>query len=164
MELKPEVLRCIYAYGLKRPSAIQQRAIVPIVQGHDVIAQSRAGTDKTATFSISILQKLDMNVKGTQALILANTRDLVLQIHQVFTALGDSMNITSLVCVGGTGISEDIHKLQGGVQVVVGTPGRTLDLIQRGALRTDTIKIFCLDEVDEMMSNGFKDHIYEGTL
>jgi translation initiation factor 4A len=147
--------------SFERPSAIQQRAIVPVVKGHDVIAQAQSGTGKTATFSISILQQLDMSIKGTQALILAPTRELAQQIQKVVIALGDYMNIECHPCVGGTNVREDMAKLQEGVQVVVGTPGRVYDMINRRALRTDTIKIFCLDEADEMLSRGFKDQIYE---
>ncbi|KAG6328730.1 hypothetical protein ID866_10359, partial [Astraeus odoratus] len=161
MDLKPELLRGIYAYGFERPSAIQQHAIVPVIKGHDVIAQAQSGTGSTATFSIPILQQLDINIKECQALILAPTRELALQIHQVVVALGDYMNIESLACVGGTVIREDMAKLREGIHVVVGTPGRAYDMIKRGALRTDNIKIICLDEVDEMLSGGFKDHIYE---
>ncbi|TEB39410.1 DEAD-domain-containing protein [Coprinellus micaceus] len=161
MDLKPELLRGIYAYGFERPSAIQQRAIVPVVKGHDVIAQAQSGTGKTATFSISILQQLDMSIKGTQALILAPTRELAQQIQKVVIALGDYMNIECHACVGGTNVREDMAKLQEGVHVVVGTPGRVFDMINRRALRTDNIKIFCLDEADEMLSRGFKDQIYE---
>ncbi|OJA11217.1 hypothetical protein AZE42_05771, partial [Rhizopogon vesiculosus] len=161
MELKAELLRGVYAYGFERPSAIQQRAIVPVVKGHDVIAQAQSGTGKTATFSISILQQLDMSIKGCQALILAPTRELAQQIQKVVIALGDYMNIECHACVGGTNVREDMAKLQEGVHVVVGTPGRVYDMINRRALRTDTIKIFCLDEADEMLSRGFKDQIYE---
>jgi len=161
MDLKPELLRGVYAYGFERPSAIQQRAIVPVVKGHDVIAQAQSGTGKTATFSISILQQVDLSVKGTQALILAPTRELAQQIQKVVVALGDYMNIECHACVGGTNVREDMAKLQEGVQVVVGTPGRVYDMINRRALRTDNIKIFCLDEADEMLSRGFKDQIYE---
>ncbi|KAF8326926.1 DEAD-domain-containing protein [Amanita rubescens] len=161
MDLKAELLRGIYAYGFERPSAIQQRAIVPVIKGHDVIAQAQSGTGKTATFSISILQKLDMNIKGTQALILAPTRELAQQIQKVVVALGDYMNVECHACVGGTNVREDMAKLQEGVHVVVGTPGRVFDMINRRALKTDTIKIFCLDEADEMLSRGFKDQIYE---
>jgi translation initiation factor 4A len=178
MDLKGELLRGIYAYGwvyiwhlsflifdlfpsFERPSAIQQRAIVPVIKGHDVIAQAQSGTGKTATFSISILQKLDLSVKGTQALILAPTRELAQQIQKVVVALGDYMNIECHACVGGTNVREDMAKLQEGVHIVVGTPGRVYDMINRRALRTDTIQIFCLDEADEMLSRGFKDQIYE---
>lgn len=147
--------------SFERPSAIQQRAIVPVVKGHDVIAQAQSGTGKTATFSISILQQLDLSIKNCQALILAPTRELAQQIQKVVIALGDYMNIECHACVGGTNVREDMAKLQEGVQVVVGTPGRVYDMINRRALRTDNIKIFCLDEADEMLSRGFKDQIYE---
>ena len=103
-----------------------------------------------------------MSVKGTQALILAPTRELAQQIQKVVIALGDYMNIECHACVGGTNVREDMAKLQEGVHVVVGTPGRVYDMINRRALRTDNIKIFCLDEADEMLSRGFKDQIYEG--
>ncbi|KAJ3525332.1 hypothetical protein NM688_g8417 [Phlebia brevispora] len=161
MDLKPELLRGIYAYGFERPSAIQQRAIVPVVKGHDVIAQAQSGTGKTATFAISILQKIDPSIRSCQALILAPTRELAQQIQKVVVALGDYMNIECHACVGGTNVREDMAKLQEGVHVVVGTPGRVYDMINRRALRADSIKIFCLDEADEMLSRGFKDQIYE---
>ena len=106
--------------------------------------------------------QLDMSVKGTQALILAPTRELAQQIQKVVVALGDYMNVECHACVGGTNVREDMAKLQEGVHVVVGTPGRVFDMINRRALRTETIKIFCLDEADEMLSRGFKDQIYEG--
>ncbi|QRV90135.1 DEAD/DEAH box helicase [Ceratobasidium sp. AG-Ba] len=160
MELRAELLRGVYAYGFERPSAIQQRAIVPVVKGHDVIAQAQSGTGKTATFSISILQKLDLSIKGTQALILAPTRELAQQIQKVVVALGDYMNIECHACVGGTNVREDMAKLREGVHVVVGTPGRVFDMIGRGALNPNTIKIFCLDEADEMLSRGFTEQIY----
>jgi len=105
-----------------------------------------------------------MSIKGTQALILAPTRELAQQIQKVVIALGDYMSIECHACVGGTNVREDMAKLQEGVHVVVGTPGRVFDMINRRAFRTDSIKIFCLDEADEMLSRGFKDQIYEGLL
>jgi translation initiation factor 4A len=153
--------RSHHVASFERPSAIQQRAIVPVIKGHDVIAQAQSGTGKTATFSISILQRLDMSIKGTQALILAPTRELATQIQKVVIALGDYMNVECHACIGGTNVREDMQKLQEGVHVVVGTPGRVFDMINRRALRTDNAKIFCLDEADEMLSRGFKDQIYE---
>ncbi|CAE6449177.1 ATP-dependent RNA helicase eIF4A [Rhizoctonia solani] len=161
MGLRAELLRGVYAYGFERPSAIQQRAIVPVIKGHDVIAQAQSGTGKTATFSISILQKLDLDVRGTQALILAPTRELAQQIQKVVVALGDYMSITSMACVGGTNVRDDMKKLEEGCQVVVGTPGRVFDMLNRGALKSGTIKLFCLDEADEMLSRGFTEQIYD---
>ncbi|KAI9010311.1 ATP-dependent RNA helicase eIF4A [Phycomyces nitens] len=162
MNLKTDLLRGVYAYGFERPSTIQQRAIMPVVKGHDVIAQAQSGTGKTATFSISILQSIDVSLKQTQALILAPTRELALQIQKVVLALGDFMGIECHACIGGTNVRDDIARLQSGVHIVVGTPGRVFDMINnRGAFKTEHIKMFVLDEADEMLSRGFKDQIYD---
>jgi translation initiation factor 4A len=126
-----------------------------------VIVQAQAGTGKTATFSICILQRLGAEIKGTQALILAPTREVAFRINKVVVALGDYMNIQSMACVGGANVRDNITKLNEGVQIVVATPGRSFDMIRRGALRTDDIKMVCLDETDDMLSRGFKDQIYE---
>ncbi|KAK4698182.1 translation initiation factor 4A, partial [Lecanoromycetidae sp. Uapishka_2] len=152
MSLKAELLRGVYAYGFERPSAIQQRAIMPVIKGSDVIAQAQSGTGKTATFSISVLQKLDPNIKACQALILAPTRELAQQIQKVVVAIGDFMSIDCHACIGGTSIRDDMQALQAGPQVVVGTPGRVQDMIQRRVLKTDSMKMFVLDEADEMLS------------
>ncbi|KAK0086428.1 hypothetical protein PV325_003205 [Microctonus aethiopoides] len=161
MNLKEELLRGIYAYGFEKPSAIQQRAIVPCVKGLDVIAQAQSGTGKTATFSISILQQINTALNECQALILAPTRELAQQIQKVVIALGDFMHAQCHACIGGTNVREDMRKLEQGVHVVVGTPGRVFDMITRHSLRTNHIKLFVLDEADEMLSRGFKDQIYD---
>lgn len=161
MNLKEELLRGVYGYGFEKPSAIQQRAIMPCVKGLDVIAQAQSGTGKTATFSISILQQIDTNLRECQALILAPTRELAMQIQKVVLALGDFMNAQCHACIGGTNVRDDMRKLEMGVHVVVGTPGRVYDMITRRALRPNTIKIFVLDEADEMLSRGFKDQIHD---
>ncbi|KAL6736897.1 hypothetical protein Aduo_007199 [Ancylostoma duodenale] len=161
MELKQNLLRGIYAFGFEKPSAIQQRAIVPCTTGRDVIAQAQSGTGKTATFSISILQRIDENEPNVQALVMAPTRELAQQIQKVMCALGDYMNIKVHACIGGTSIRDDQRKLESGVHVVVGTPGRVNDMINRNVLQTSRIKMFVLDEADEMLSRGFKDQIYE---
>lgn len=147
--------------SFERPSAIQQRAIMPVLKGRDVIAQAQSGTGKTATFSISILQSIDTSKKECQALILAPTRELAQQIQKVVVALGDYMNVECHACVGGTNYREDMRKLDAGVHIIVGTPGRVFDMINRRALRTEFIKMFVLDEADEMLSRGFKDQIYD---
>lgn len=108
------------------PSAIQQRAIVPVVKGHDVITQAQF---KTATPSISVLQQVDQSIKSTQALILVPIRELAHQIQKEVIALGDYMNIECHIYVSSTNVWEDMAKLQEGVQVVVGTPGRVYDII-----------------------------------
>lgn len=161
MGLKEDLLRGIYAFGFEKPSAIQQRAIVPCCTGRDVIAQAQSGTGKTATFSVSVLQRVDEKDPNVQALVMAPTRELAQQILLVMRALGDYMGVKFHMCIGGTSVRDDQRKLESGVQVIVGTPGRVNDMIQRGALKTDKIKMFVLDEADEMLSRGFKDQIYE---
>ncbi|KAB1266696.1 Eukaryotic initiation factor 4A-III [Camelus dromedarius] len=140
MGLREDLLRGIYAYGFEKPSAIQQRAIKQIIKGRDVIAQSQSGTGKTATFSISVLQCLDI---------------------QGLLALGDYMNVQCHACIGGTNVGEDIRKLDYGQHVVAGTPGRVFDMIRRRSLRTRAIKMLVLDEADEMLNKGFKEQIYD---
>lgn len=161
LNLKEDLLRGIYAYGYERPSAIQQRAIDPIVSGRDVIAQAQSGTGKTATFSIGILQKIDTNTREAQALVLSPTRELAVQTQNVILALGDYMNIQAHACIGGTKIGEDVKKLDYGQHIIVGTPGRVFDMIKRQNLRTSLIKMLVLDEADEMLSRGFKEQIYD---
>jgi len=161
MDIPEELLRGIYAYGFEKPSAIQQRAIKPTMLGRDLIAQAQSGTGKTATFAIGTLAKLDPKLRECQSLILAPTRELAQQIQKVVIALGDYMDLQVHACVGGTAVRDDIRTLQGGVHVVVGTPGRVYDMINRRALRLDSIRQFFLDEADEMLSRGFKDQIYD---
>lgn len=126
-----------------------------------MIAQAQSGTGKTATFSISILQSIDVSVRETQALVLSPTRELATQIQSVVLALGDYMNVQCHACIGGTSIGEDIRKLEYGQHVVSGTPGRVFDMIRRRALRTRNIKMLVLDEADELLNKGFKDQIYD---
>jgi len=161
MNLREELLRGIYAYGFEKPSAIQQRAIVPCIKGMDVIAQAQSGTGKTATFSIAILEKIDTGLRECQALILAPTRELAQQIQKVVMSLGDYMGAQCHACIGGTSVRGDMGKLDQGQHIVVGTPGRVFDMISRKVLRTHDIKQFVLDEADEMLSRGFKDQIYD---
>ncbi|CAO2631411.1 Eukaryotic initiation factor 4A-II [Lemmus lemmus] len=162
MNLKESLLRGIYAYGFEKPSAIQQRAIIPCIKGYDVIAQAQSGTGKTATFAISILQQLEIEFKETQALVLAPTRELAQQIQKVILALGDYMGATCHACIGGTNVRNEMQKLQAEApHIVVGTPGRVFDMLNRRYLSPKWIKMFVLDEADEMLSRGFKDQIYE---
>jgi len=161
MNLKEDLLRGIYAYGFEKPSTIQQRGIVPIVRGHDTIAQAQSGTGKTATFTIGVLQRVDLNIKQCQALILAPTRELANQSHKVVCSIGDYLNVVCHACIGGTKVADDIDMLRRGVHIVVGTPGRVFDMIERRALDVRQVKVFVLDEADEMLSRGFTDQIYD---
>mmetsp|Transcript_27817 Transcript_27817/g.55712 ORF Transcript_27817/g.55712 Transcript_27817/m.55712 type:complete len:464 (+) Transcript_27817:135-1526(+) len=161
MGLNDDLLKGIYAYGFERPSAIQQRAIRPIIRGRDVIAQSQSGTGKTAVFSIAALQILERNTRETQVLVLSPTRELAEQTSRVVSALGDFMNVRCHACVGGKSMGRDIQALDGGAQVVSGTPGRVFDMIRRRSLRTRALRALIVDEADEMLNRGFKEQIYD---
>ncbi|KQK02140.1 eukaryotic initiation factor 4A-III homolog A [Brachypodium distachyon] len=161
MGIRDDLLRGIYGYGFDKPSAIQQRAVLPIITGRDVIAQAQSGTGKTSMISLSVCQIVDTSVHEVQALILSPTRELATQTEKVMQAVGNYMSVNVHACVGGKSIGEDIRKLESGVQVVSGTPGRVCDMIKRRTLRTRAIKLLVLDEADEMLSRGFKDQIYD---
>ncbi|KAF7019538.1 hypothetical protein CFC21_032703 [Triticum aestivum] len=161
MGIREDLLRGIYGYGFEKPSAIQQRAVVPIIAGRDVIAQAQSGTGKTSMVSLSVCQVIDTNIHEVQALILSPTRELATQTERVMQAVGNYMSVSVHACVGGKSIGEDIRKLEAGVHVVSGTPGRVCDMIKRRTLRTRAIKLLVLDEADEMLTRGFKDQIYD---
>jgi len=161
MHLREDLVRGIYSYGFERPSAIQQRAIRPMIKGRDVIAQAQSGTGKTATFSIAMLQSIDTQLRDTQVLCLSPTRELAVQIQKVVLALGDYLNVQCHACIGGTNLGEDLRKLDFGQHIVSGTPGRVFDMIRRKTLRTRNIKTLVLDEADEMLNKGFKEQIYD---
>uniref|UniRef100_A0A8C5JVP6 ATP-dependent RNA helicase n=1 Tax=Jaculus jaculus TaxID=51337 RepID=A0A8C5JVP6_JACJA len=152
MTLSESLLRGFYAYGFEKPSAIQQR-------GYDVIAHAQSGTGKT--FAISILQQIELDLKGTQPLVLAPTRELAQQIQKVAMALGDYMGASGHACIEGTNVRAEVQKLQmEAPHIIMGTPGRVFDMLNWRFLSLKYIKIFILDEADEMLSCGFKDPIY----
>jgi len=158
-----DILRSIFSFGFEKPSPIQGRAIPIIAKGRDIIAQAQSGTGKTAAFSVGALTRINFSEKSTQALIIAPTHELARQITNV------CQNVCSLVpgsCVrcfvGGSSVAEDLRTIEtDGPHVVVGTPGRILDLIRRRYLETSYVKILVIDEADEMLSVGFKDQIQD---
>jgi len=160
--LHQDLLRGIYAFGFEKPSIIQQKGILPVISKRDTIAQAQSGTGKTATFSIGVLHLIDPNSPLCQAIILAPTRELALQINKVILCFSEFLKVQSRCCIGGTDPKEDRNALKsGGIQVVVGTPGRIKDLIMRKTLATDHLRIVVLDEADEMLSRGFVDEVKE---
>ena len=161
MNLREDLMKGIYAYGFDKPSPVQQRAIIPIINGKDVIVQSQAGTGKTCVFAVGALQRVESKLKETQILILSPTRELAEQSQKVILALGDYMKVTSHCCVGGKSVDEDINKLNHGTQIISGTPGRVFDMIQRKNFKTKNIKMLIIDEADEMLSRGFKEQVYD---
>lgn len=161
MRLKEDLLRGIYAYGFEKPSAIQQRAIVPILDGRDVIAQAQSGTGKTAMISLITLELVDQRRRDCQVIVLSPTRELAQQTQKTMTAIGDFLSVRCHACIGGKSVGLDIRTLEEGVHAVSGTPGRVYDMISRQALSTKRVRLFVLDEADEMLSQGFKMQIYD---
>eukprot|EP00768_Dysnectes_brevis_P001700 gnl/Dysnectes_brevis/146_a171_9557.p1 GENE.gnl/Dysnectes_brevis/146_a171_9557~~gnl/Dysnectes_brevis/146_a171_9557.p1 ORF type:complete len:399 (+),score=129.11 gnl/Dysnectes_brevis/146_a171_9557:49-1245(+) len=160
MGLKDELIGGIYSYGFERPSRIQQLGIEPIIVGRDTITQAQSGTGKTATFAIALLEKLDLTLTQPQVLILAPTRELASQSLKVINGIGRKMKVKTCSCIGGTPVASDIESLRSGVHVVVGTPGRVLHMISEGHLDPKALRMWILDEADEMLSKGFNEQIY----
>jgi translation initiation factor 4A len=163
LNLKDDLLRGIYSHGFENPSPIQAKAVSPIKEGKDVIAQAQSGTGKTGAFSVSCLQRIDEKKKEIQALIMAPTRELAIQIHKVVSELGTFMCEKGLevkLVIGGKAMESDLKELESKPQIIVGTPGRVHDLIRRKKINTKTIKLMILDEADEMLSSGFKEQVY----
>ena len=161
LNLKPELLRGIYGYGFEKPSAIQQKAILPIIKGLDVIAQAQSGTGKTVAFAIGSLQLVDLTKDEIQCLVLSPTRELAQQIAIVYQFLGECLKVKISLLIGGTKIGADLEKLREGPQVLVGSIGRVLDLIRRKQISLGYLQTFILDEADEMLSKGFLENIKE---
>jgi translation initiation factor 4A len=162
LDIDPNILRGIYAYGYEKPSPIQRRGIKPIVDGRDVIGQAQSGTGKTATFCIGVLSRIDVTKNATQALIMSPTHELTRQITKVIKSLSEMMsNIRIKTIIGGSSIDEDVTFMRdSNPHIIVGCPGRVYDMIRRRHINASTIKIAVLDEADEMLSQGFKDQIY----
>jgi len=161
LNVKEEILRGIYAYGYEYPSEIQKKAIAPLIDKKDVIGQAQSGTGKTATFSIGILERIDETQNRTQALILTHTHELAIQIKGVIEELGKYMNIKVNLSVGGISIRNNIDELTENPHIVIGTPGRVLDMINKKALTTRYLKLLIMDEADEILSKIFINQIYD---
>uniref|UniRef100_A0A8C5A3M9 RNA helicase n=1 Tax=Gadus morhua TaxID=8049 RepID=A0A8C5A3M9_GADMO len=161
MNLKEALLRGIYAYGFEKPSAIQQRAIIPCIKGYDVIAQAQSGTENWLSRYAGPEVRVNLTVSQTKAGIIGTVAQKT-KIQKVIIALGDYMGATCHACIGGTNVRNEMQKLQAEApHMVVGTPGRVFDMLNRRYLSPKWIKMFVLDEADEMLSRGFKDQIYE---
>jgi len=159
--LNDEILKALTDLGYEKPSEIQEKAIPQVISStNDLKAFAQTGTGKTAAFSLPILQLLETNNKNTQAIILSPTRELAVQIGNNIKDFSKYMKgVNVLTVYGGANIDEQIRGLKKGVQIVVGTPGRTVDLIKRRQLRLDNVKWLILDEADEMLNMGFKDEL-----
>ena len=162
LDLEPDLLRGIYGYGFEKPSPIQSKAIFPIKQGKDLIAQAQSGTGKTATFTIGALSRIDIKDNSNQVLILAPTHELAQQITSVIHGLSSMMTgIRIKTIIGGSSIDEDVNEMrENPPHIIVGCPGRVYDMIRRRHINANKLKLVILDEADEMLSSGFKEQVY----
>ena len=163
MELHEDILRGVYGIGFQKPSAIQQRGIVPIKEGRDILAQAQSGTGKTGTFIIGSATRVDPTLKKVQILILAPVRELAQQIENVAKDLTKYMNnkagLNVYSATGGTPLRDDIRAIEKGCQILIGTPGRIFDLMNRNVLSRASIRVLILDEADQMLEDRFKEQI-----
>ena len=162
LDLNPNLLRGIYAYGYENPSPIQQKAIKPIILKKDVVAQAQSGTGKTATFTIGALANIDVTNNSTQILVLSPTKELTIQTAKVFESLGCMLDNLRIQCVYGGSFIEETSSFSNKnyPHVICGCPGRVFDMMSRDKISSKKIKSVILDEADEMLSAGFKDQVY----
>lgn len=158
--LSPALARAVADLGYAKPSPIQERTL-PILLGNatDFVGLAATGTGKTAAFAIPLLEKIDPNTKAVQGLVLCPTRELAMQVAGQIDLLGKYKDLRALPIYGGAGYRDQFIGLKNGTAVVVGTPGRIIDHIQKGSLKLDALKVLILDEADEMISMGFKDEL-----
>ena len=159
-DLKEKLLRGIYSYGFENPSDIQCKALPILNSKKDLYAQAQSGTGKTGAFTIGSLNLLDEDLKKTQILILNPTYELVNQNYDVMEALSQYMDVNIMKVVGKTSLDECKRNLEKEPEIIIGTPGRVADMINRRYLYTQNIKLLVIDEADEMLSDGFRDTIY----
>ena len=159
LPLKREILRSIEELGFESLFPIQAQAIMPLLEGKDVIGQAQTGTGKTAAFGIPMVQRLNREVRGVQGLILVPTRELAVQVAEHLSCFAKYTRAKVLAVYGGESINKQIHALSNGIQIVVGTPGRLIDLMERRVLNLGSVKIVVLDEADRMLDMGFIEDI-----
>jgi ATP-dependent RNA helicase DeaD len=159
--LRPELLQALSALGYEEPTPIQQEAIPPLVEGRDLLGQAATGTGKTAAFALPVLQRLTAHRQDRQpvALVLVPTRELAVQVSEALHRYGKDLGARVLPVYGGAPIVRQLRSLESGVDVVVATPGRALDLLNRGSLRLNEVATVVLDEADEMLDMGFAEDL-----
>jgi ATP-dependent RNA helicase DDX6/DHH1 len=153
--IKRELMMGIFEAGFEKPSPIQEETIPVALTGRDILARAKNGTGKTASFVIPTLEKINPKIPKTQALLLVPTRELALQTSQVCKTLGKHLGVNVMVTTGGTGLKDDIIRLGDAVHIIVGTPGRILDLASKGVADLSECSIFVMDEADKLLSPEF---------
>jgi ATP-dependent RNA helicase DeaD len=158
MPLKPELLSAIRGIGFTTPTEVQEQALPVALSGKDVIVRAKTGTGKTAVFIVSIMQNMQ-RTNAVSALVIVPTRELALQVAHFSESLGRSLHIRTAIVYGGASMNVQVSALRAGVDIVVGTPGRIIDLMERGVLRLEHVKFAVLDEGDRMLDMGFIDDV-----
>src|SRR5689334_3346915 len=159
LQIHPAVLQAVSDVGYESPSAIQAATIPPMLAGSDVVGLAQTGTGKTAAFALPILPRIDTSSRTTQALVLAPTRELALQVAEAFGRYGAHLNVNVLPVYGGSSYGPQLAGLKRGAQVVVGTPGRVIDHLEKGSLDVSHLDYMVLDEADEMLQMGFAEDV-----
>src|SRR3954452_21627780 len=159
LQIHPSVLQAVGDVGYESPSAIQAATIPAMLAGSDVVGLAQTGTGKTAAFAIPILSKIDTSSRITQALVLAPTRELALQVAEAFSRYGAHLKVNVLPIYGGSPYGPQMAGLKRGAQVVVGTPGRVIDHLEKGSLDVSHLDYMVLDEADEMLQMGFAEDV-----
>ncbi|MGH4026226.1 MAG: DEAD/DEAH box helicase [Pseudonocardiaceae bacterium] len=161
LRLRPELLRAVFELGYEEPTPIQREAIPPLLQGSDLLGQAATGTGKTAAFALPMLESMTPGRRAADptALVLVPTRELAIQVSEAIHRYGRALGARVLPIYGGQPISRQLRALAAGVDVVVATPGRALDHMERGTLRLSGLRTVVLDEADEMLDMGFADDI-----
>ena len=159
LPLSGEVLKSIEELGFDSLFPIQAQAIIPLLEGKDVIGQAQTGTGKTAAFGVPMVQRLNREIRGVQGLILVPTRELAVQVAEQMALFAKHAKLKVLAVYGGESINKQIHSLASGVQIVVGTPGRLIDLMERRVLNLSSVRIVVLDEADRMLDMGFTEDV-----
>ncbi|MFI5510812.1 DEAD/DEAH box helicase [Mycobacterium sp. NPDC051804] len=159
LHIHPSVLQAVKEVGYESPSAIQAATIPAMLEGSDVVGLAQTGTGKTAAFAIPILSKIDTDSRTTQALVLAPTRELALQVAEAFSRYGAHLRVNVLPVYGGSSYGPQLAGLKRGAQVVVGTPGRVIDHLEKGTLDVSHLDYMVLDEADEMLQMGFAEDV-----
>jgi len=159
LPLSKDILKSLNEIGFTTLFPIQAQAIMPLLEDKDVIGQAQTGTGKTAAFGVPMIQKLNPNIKGVQGLILVPTRELAVQVADNLAKFAKYAKIRVLPVYGGESINKQVHALNGTVHIVVGTPGRIIDLMKRNMLNLSSVKIVVLDEADRMLDMGFLEDV-----
>jgi len=165
LDISPHLLRGIYSHGYEKPSPIQQRAILPMLQGRDVVAQAQSGTGKTAAFVIGALSKVDLLSNKTQVLILSPTKELSIQTADVVSKIGSMMTDLRIETAFGGGPAKTNNPFMSSSEtqphIICGCPGKILDMLGKRIIQSSYLKLVVIDEVDEMLSEGFNKQIYD---